>query len=98
MNADLVKTKARGEQELSKLFELGKRMSAGVSPAGAKSCQQGFEALAIVVANGDKLQTEPAPPLYVTNDSVGFDTPLLNQEIELGGHIFFHTEVWSLDK
>jgi hypothetical protein len=98
MKEDLVKTNARGEQGLSKLFELGKRMRAGVSPAGAKSCQQGFEALAIVVADRNKLQTEPAPPLYVTNDSVGFDTPFLNQEIELGGHVFFHTEVWSLDK
>ncbi len=73
-------------------------MRVGVIPAGAKSCQQGFKSLAIIVADRNKLQTEPASPLYVTNDGVGLDAPLLNQEIELGGHACFHAEVRSRDK
>jgi hypothetical protein len=68
------------------------------SPAGAKSCQQGFKALAIVFSHGNESQAQATPALYVTNDGVRFDAPLLNQEIKLGGHAFFHTEERSLDK
>jgi hypothetical protein len=73
-------------------------MGAGASAGGAEPCQQGFEALAIVVAHSNESQAEAAAALYMTNDSVGFDAPFLNQEIELGRHAFFHIEVRSLDK
>jgi hypothetical protein len=71
---------------------------AGVSAGGAESCQQSFEALAIVVTHSDESQAEAAAAFYMTNDGVGFDAPFLNQEIEFGGHAFFHTELRSLDK
>jgi hypothetical protein len=67
-------------------------------PAGAESCQQGFEALAIVVADGNKLQTEAAAALYVTNDGVGFDAPLLNEKVEFCRHTLFHAEMRSFDE
>ena len=73
-------------------------MRAGVNAGGAESCQQGLEALAIVVTHSNESQAETTSALYMTNDSVGFDAPFLNQEIELGWHAFFHIEVRSLDK
>jgi hypothetical protein len=73
-------------------------MRAGVSAAGAESCQQGFEALAVVVGHGNEFQAEAAAAVYMTNDGFGFDAAFLNQEIELGWHTFFHAGSRSLDK
>ena len=54
--------------------------------------------MAIVFSHGNESQAQAAAAFYVTNDGVGFDAPLLNQEIELGGHAFFDAEVRSFDK
>jgi hypothetical protein len=61
-----------------------------LSPARAEPRQQGFEALAILVSDGDESQAEPAVASYMTNYGVGFDAAFLNQEIELSGHAFFY--------
>lgn len=61
-----------------------------LSPARAKPCQQGSEASAILVGDGDESQAEPAAPFYVTNYGVGVDAAFLNQEIELSRHAFFY--------
>jgi hypothetical protein len=54
--------------------------------------------LAIIVGNGNESQTEAVAAFDVANDGVGLDTAFLNQEIELGGHAFFHVQVRGLDK
>jgi hypothetical protein len=61
-----------------------------LSPARAKPCQQGFEASAILIGDGDESQAEPAAAFYMTNYGVGFDAAFLNQEIELSRYAFFY--------
>src|SRR5579863_6183123 len=73
-------------------------MSTGVGAAGAEPSQQRFEALAIAVSHSSKSQAESIAALYVTNQSFGCDTAFLDQKIQLGGHAFFHAQVWGLDK
>lgn len=55
---------------------------------GAKPCQYGFQPLTVFFAHNDEPQSEAAAALYVANDGVGSNAPLLNEKIELGGHAF----------
>jgi len=73
-------------------------MSTGVGAAGAESCQQSSESLAIAVSHSSKSQAESVAALYVTNRSIGRDAAFLDQKIQLGGHALFHAEVLRLDK
>jgi hypothetical protein len=96
--ANLVTPNARNLWNASYLFELRKGMGARVGAARAEPGQQGFEALAIAFSHGSKSQAESIAELYVTNQSIGCDTAFLDQKIQLGGHAFFHAQVWGLDK
>jgi hypothetical protein len=57
---------------------------------GTKPREQRFETGAIFVSDCDESQAYAAAAFYMTNDSFGFDSTLLNQKIELGGHAFFY--------
>jgi hypothetical protein len=45
---------------------------------GTKPREQRFETGAILVSNGDESQAYAAAAFYMTNNSLGFDSTLLN--------------------
>jgi hypothetical protein len=65
---------------------------------GAEAGEHGFEALTIFLGDGDETKAKPAATFYVTDDGVGLDAALLNEEIEFGRHAFFEFRVRSLDE
>ena len=73
-------------------------MSCGRGGQGAEPCQKSFQAGAILVADGQELHAEAVATIHVTDDGVRFDTALLNEKVELGGHACFDAEMGSLDE
>ena len=80
------------------LSERAEGWSEWLSVIGTKPREQRFETGAIFLSDGDESQAYAAAAFYMTNNSLGFDSALLNQKIELGGHAFFSAEVRSRDK
>ena len=48
---------------------------------GAEPGEHGFEALAILFADGEKTQAQAATAFDVADDSVGLDAAFLNEEV-----------------
>jgi len=73
-------------------------MSCGWCGQGAEPRQESFQAGAILVVDGQELHAEAVATIHVTDDGVCFDTALLNEKVEPGGHAFFDAEMGSLDE
>jgi hypothetical protein len=65
---------------------------------GAKSCEQGLEALAIFVGYGDEAQAEATAAFDMADNGIGLDSAFLNEKVELGGHSCFDFEVKGLNE
>jgi hypothetical protein len=78
------------------LLETAEGLRRGSMVMGAEPGEHGFEALAILVTDGEETQAQAAAAFDMADDSVGLDAAFLNQEVELGGHAFFDLEVKGL--